>query len=145
MVRNHDIQVVNTSIGVFDKGSENCLAAFTFDSFFQANGANDACATLNDGDPVALYDQVSGRWIITDFAFAGSGNTPPYYECIAVSKSADRVSGGWWLYTIVADTQSLNDYPKLGIWNDSIYMSANMFKRGRTYSGEKVWARIAMT
>jgi len=137
---NHYIQAVNTSIGVFDKTSGTRLAAFTFNSFFQANGATDACATLNYGDPVVLYDQVSGRWIITDFAFAGSGSTPPYYECIAVSKSADPVSGGWWLYTLVADTASLNDYPKLGIWNDGIYMSANMFKRGRTYSGAKVWA-----
>jgi hypothetical protein len=136
----HYIQVVNTSIGVFDKASGSRLAAFTFDAFFQANGSTDACATLNYGDPVALYDQVSGRWIITDFAFAGSGSTPPYYECIAVSKSADPVSGGWWLYTVVADTQSLNDYPKLGIWNDGIYMSANMFKRGRSYAGAKVWA-----
>jgi len=137
---NHYIQAVNTSIGVFDKASGARLAAFTFDAFFQANGASDACATLNYGDPVVLYDQVSGRWIITDFAFAGSGSTPPYYECIAVSKTADPVSGGWWLYTVVADSQSLNDYPKLGIWNDGIYMSANMFKRGRSYAGAKVWA-----
>lgn len=137
---NHYIQAVNTSIGVFDKSSGARLAAFTFDAFFQANGATDACATLNYGDPIVLYDQVSGRWIITDFAFAGNGTTPPYYECIAVSKTADPVSGGWWLYTVVADTQSLNDYPKLGIWNDGIYMSANMFRRGQTYSGTKVWA-----
>ena len=137
---NHYIQAVNTSIGVFDKASGARLAAFTFNNFFVAEGATDACATLNYGDPVVLYDQVSGRWIITDFAFAGSGSTPPYYECIAVSKSGDPVSGGWWLYTVVADTQSLNDYPKLGIWNDGIYMSANMFKRGRSYAGTKVWA-----
>lgn len=137
---NHYIQAVNTSIGVFDKATGTRLAAFTFNAFFQANGATDACATLNYGDPVVIYDQVSGRWIITDFAFAGSGGTPPYYECIAVSKTADPVSGGWWLYTVVADAQSLNDYPKLGVWGDGIYMSANMFRRGRNYSGVKVWA-----
>ena len=136
------IQAVNTSVGVFEKSTGNQKAAFTFNDFFKANGEdpNGACATLNYGDPVVLYDQVSGRWIITDFAFAGSGNTPPYYECIAVSKSGNPLSGGWWLYTVVADTQSLNDYPKLGIWNDGIYMSANMFKRGRSYAGAKVWA-----
>ena len=137
---NYYIQSVNTSIGVFDKSSGSRQAAFTFNAFFQANGGSDACATLNYGDPLVLYDQVSGRWIITDFAFAGSGNTPPYYECIAVSKTVNPMSGGWWLYTIVADTQSLNDYPKLGIWNDGIYMSANMFKRGRSYAGAKLWA-----
>jgi hypothetical protein len=132
---------VNTSIGVFDKASGTRLAAFTFNNFFKAQGltATDPCALYNYGDPVVLYDQISGRWIITDFAFKAA-NTAPYYECIAVSKTADPVSGGWWLYTFVADTASLNDYPKLGIWNDGIYMSANMFKRGRTYSGTKLWA-----
>jgi hypothetical protein len=135
----HFIQAVNTSIGVFDKASGTRLAAFTFDNFFVANGGSDACATYNYGDPFVLYDQISGRWIITDFAFA-SQNRPPYYECIAVSKTNDPVSGGWWLYTLVADTASLNDYPKLGIWGDGIYMSANMFKRGRTYAGVKLWS-----
>ena len=135
----HYIQAVNTSIGIFDKATGNRLAAFTFNNFFIAAGGSGVCATYNYGDPVVLYDQVSGRWIITDFAFS-SPSAPPYYECVAVSKTSNPVSGGWWLYTITADTASLNDYPKLGIWNDGIYMSANMFKRGRTYSGAKVWA-----
>ncbi|RJP51798.1 MAG: hypothetical protein C4583_08005 [Anaerolineaceae bacterium] len=136
---NHYIQAVNTSIGIFDKATGTRLAAFTFDNFFIAAGGSGVCATYNQGDPIVVYDQISGRWIITDFAFT-SVNKPPYYECIAVSKTADPVSGGWWLYTLTADTLSLNDYPKLGIWNDGIYMSANMFKRGRSYAGAKVWA-----
>ncbi len=136
---NHYVQAVNTSIGIFDKATGNRLAAFTFNNFFVAAGGSGVCATYNQGDPIVLYDQISGRWIITDFAFS-SVSKPPYYECIAVSKTADPVSGGWWLYTLTADTLSLNDYPKLGIWNDGIYMSANLFKRGRTYAGVKVWA-----
>src|SRR5258708_16202604 len=54
----------------------------------------------------------------------------PYYECIAVSKTSDPVSGGWWLYGIRADDAAhpwLPDYPKMGIWPDGLYMSANMF------------------
>ena len=137
---NHYIQAVNTSIGIFSKATGARLAAFTFDNFFAANGGSGACATLNYGDPIVVYDQISGRWIITDFAFAGSGTTPPYYECIAVSKTADPVSGGWWLYTVTASTTALNDYPKFGIWNDGIYMSANMFTGGASYGGVKVWA-----
>ncbi len=136
---NHYIQAVNTSIGIFDKTTGTRLAAFTFNNFFVAAGGSGVCATYNQGDPIVIYDQISGRWIITDFAFS-SVSKPPYYECIAVSKTADPVSGGWWLYTLTADTLSLNDYPKLGIWNDGIYMSANLFKRGRTYYGAKVWA-----
>ena len=137
---NHYIQAVNTSIGIFNKSTGARLAAFTFDSFFAANGGSGICTTDNYGDPIVLYDQISGRWIITDFAFTGNGTTPPYYECIAVSKSADPVSGGWWLYTVTASTTALNDYPKFGIWSDGIYMSANMFTGGASYGGVKVWA-----
>jgi hypothetical protein len=80
-------------------------------------------------DPVVVYDVQRGRWIISDFAWSNfvSG---PYYQCIAVSKTADPLSGGWWLYAFRADDSShpwLNDYPKLGVWSDGIYMSANMF------------------
>ena len=137
---NHFIQAVNTSVGIFDKATGTRLAAFTINNFFVAAGGSGACATLNYGDPIVIYDQVSGRWIVTDFAFAGSGTTPPYYECIAVSKTADPVSGGWWIYTVTASTTALNDYPKFGIWNDGIYMSANMFTGGSSYGGVKVWA-----
>jgi hypothetical protein len=136
----HYIQAVNTSIGIFNKSTGARLAAFTFNNFFIAAGGSGVCTTLNYGDPIVMYDQVSGRWIITDFAFSGSGTTPPYYECIAVSKTADPVSGGWWLYTVTASTTALNDYPKFGIWSDGIYMSANMFTGGASYGGVKVWA-----
>ena len=54
----------------------------------------------------------------------------PYYECIAVSKTSNPVTGGWWLYGFRADDAAhpwLPDYPKMGIWPDGLYMSANMF------------------
>ena len=136
----HYIQAVNTSLGVFSKATGARLAAFTFDSFFAANGGTGTiCDTANYGDPFVLYDRVSGRWIISDFAFSNPSRGP-YYECIAVSKTGDPVSGGWWLYALVADSNNLNDYPKLGVWSDGIYMTANMFRRGSSYSGVKVWA-----
>ena len=141
---NHYIQTVNTSIGMYSKTGAQ-LAAFTFDTFFDGTGT--PCDASNQGDPVVLYDNPSGRWIITDFAWSNfvSG---PYYECIAVSKTGDPVAGGWWLYGFRADDAThpwLNDYPKLGVWADGIYMSANMFdiltsSGSATYKGVRVWA-----
>jgi hypothetical protein len=133
---NHYIQVVNTSIGIFDKATGTPQAAFTFNNFFVY--ANTPCDASNDGDPIALYDYISGRWILTDFAW--SSTSGPFYECIAVSKTADPVNGGWWFYALQAAASDLHDYPKLGVWSDGIYMSANMFRRARTFSGVKVWA-----
>ena len=131
----HYIQAVNTSIGIFNKTGTR-LAAFTFNTFFDGTGT--PCDASNQGDPVVLYDWVSGRWIITDFAW--SSTRGPFYECIAVSKTTDPVSGGWWFYALQASSNALQDYPKLGVWSDGIYMTANMFTRARTYSGVKVWA-----
>jgi hypothetical protein len=140
----HYIQAVNTSVGIFDKATGTRLAAFTIDDFFTAAGASSVCATGNYGDPIVLYDQISGRWIMTDFAWLDMANGP-YYECIAVSKGADPVSGGWWVYNFAADATALNDYPKLGVWNDGIYMSSNLFDclnsncSSANYDGVKVW------
>jgi hypothetical protein len=131
----HYIQAVNTSIGIFNKTGTQ-LAAFTFNTFFDGTGT--PCDANNQGDPVVVYDWVSGRWIITDFAW--SSTRGPFYECIAVSKTTDPVSGGWWFYALQASSNALQDYPKLGVWSDGIYMTANMFTRARTYSGAKVWA-----
>lgn len=139
---NHYIQTVNTSIGIFDK-SGNRLAAIRFNDFF--TGTATLCDTNNYGDPIAVYDALSGRWILSDFAFAldGSG-TPvgPFYECLAVSMTGDPVSGGWWFYPLLADNSLLNDYPKLGVWSDGIYMSANMlaFSPFEYQATTRVWA-----
>jgi len=138
---NHYIQTVNTSIGIYSRTGTQ-LAAFTFDSFFSGTGT--PCDNDNTGDPIVLYDDVSGRWIITDFAWSNLDNGP-YYECIAVSKTADPVSGGWWLYGLLAHTSFLNDYPKLGVWHDGIYMTANLFDcffncGFASYEGVRIWA-----
>ena len=131
----HYIQTVNTSIGIYNKSGTR-LAAFTFNTLFGGTGT--PCDDLNKGDPVVLYDKYSGRWIITDFAW--NSTKGPFYECIAVSKGTDPVNSGWWFYALQAGTDQLNDYPKLGVWPDGIYMSANMFRRATRFSGAKVWA-----
>ncbi|MBK6407393.1 MAG: hypothetical protein IPF66_21660 [Holophagales bacterium] len=106
------------------------MAAFTFDTFMSQGSFGNLCDTDNFGDPVVLYDSFEDRWVISDFAFqldgAGAVNPPVAYECIAVSKTGDPVTGGWNFYSLQM-TDGLHDYPKMGIWPDGIYMSANMF------------------
>jgi len=138
---NHYIQAVNTSIGIFSK-SGTFQAAFTFDYFFEGTGT--ACDNSNQGDPIVLYDSLANRWLISDFAWANVDNGP-YYACIAVSKTADPVSGGWWQYALQAHPSYLHDYPKLAVWPDAYYMSANLFDlfnggTAYTWQGVRVWA-----
>jgi uncharacterized repeat protein (TIGR01451 family) len=125
------IQVINTSIGIFNKSTGVRVAAFTFNTFMSQGTFGNLCDTDNFGDPVVLYDTFEDRWIITDFAFQldGSGNVinpPGSFQCFAASKTGDPVSGGWNFYSINT-TGGLGDYPKFGIWPDGLYMATNMF------------------
>jgi hypothetical protein len=144
---NHYVQAVNTSIGIFSKTGTQ-LAAFTFDTLW--GGTATPCDDDNQGDPTVIYDRLANRFIVADFAWGPTGlQNGPYYECIAVSQTADPVSGGWFLYAIRADDTThpwLPDYPKMGHWPDGLYMTANMFDcltpncSSATYRGVRVWA-----
>ncbi|HEY3365528.1 MAG TPA: hypothetical protein VGK74_10785 [Symbiobacteriaceae bacterium] len=123
------IQTVNTSIGIFDKSTGTRVAAFTFNTLFAQAGTGTPCDNANQGDPVVLYDPQTDRWVISDFAWAGANfATGPFYQCMAVSRSGDPVSGGWYFYAFKTNAGAfLPDYPKLGVWPDGIYMTANVF------------------
>ncbi len=141
---NHYIEAVNDAYAIYSK-TGTLLASFTENSLWSGAGAT-PCNGNSSGDTVVLYDTLADRWILTHFAFATSGNTPvaPFYECIAVSKTGDPVTGGWWLYAIRTDTgasgepplSTLNDYPKFGLWTDCLYYAANGFAEpGGTFEG----------
>ena len=64
-------------------------------------------------------------------------------------KPGDPIMGGWYFYPWqTAAGGKIPDYPKLGIWPDGIYMSANIFNTTGlgTFQNVQVWAfdRIAM-
>ena len=140
------IETINTAIGIFDKATGTRVVGVTFNSFMSQGAFGNLCDTDNFGDPVVLYDTFRDRWVISDFAFQldGSGNVvspPGSYQCIAVSQSGDPVTGGWNFYSLHL-TDGLQDYPKLGIWPNGLYMSANMFAFASTgsFQNVRVWA-----
>ena len=141
----HYIQAVNSSVGIYDKTDGSEIAAFTFDTLMAQGNFGNQCDTENFGDPIVLYDTFEDRWVLTDFAFTldGGGNVNPAeaFQCFAVSQNADPVSGGWYFYS-VRMPDFLNDYPKLGVWTDGIYMSANMFgfPAAGAFQTTRVWA-----
>ena len=136
---NHYVNVVNTSIKIFDKSGNplNGANGTTFNSFFAPLGSSTPCGNnqnggnLNHGDPFVFYDQIANRWVVADFAFPSFPGTGPFYECIGVSKTGDPVSGGWWLYALQVDPaipNRMGDYPKFALWrNDAYYLTMNEF------------------
>ena len=141
---NHYIQGINTALAIYDKSGNVLAGPMSFNTFMSQGQFGNLCDTANFGDPIILYDTFEDRWIVTDFAFqldAQNNVKSPSMQCFAVSKTGDPVAGGWNYYSITR-TDGMNDYPKLGVWTDGIYMSANMFGfgSGGSYQGTIVWA-----
>ncbi len=88
------------------------------------SGFGGVCESHNDGDPVVLFDHLANRWLFSQFALDFDNNK--FYECIAVSASADP-TGSWNRYSYEVPSDLMNDYPKFGVWRDAYYMTANQF------------------
>ena len=131
------IQTVDASIVIYNKATGGVVSTATFNSFFPASvGA--PCDYSNNGDPLVLYDCNNDRWFILGFSSSASC-TAPFYFSIAASKTNDP-TGAWWTYCMLADKVNVNDYPKCGIWNNAVWITANMWANCDTFQHAKIWA-----
>ncbi len=138
----HYVQAGNVSMGIFTK-TGTLLAATTLNTLWSGAGTGTPCDNSHHGDPTVVYDSLADRWIVADLAFTGNGTSPPYYLCLSVSRTGDPVGGGWWFHAVRADDAAhpwFPDYPKMALWPDGIYMTANMFAAAATYQEVRVWA-----
>ncbi|MBA2434245.1 MAG: hypothetical protein M3480_03630 [Verrucomicrobiota bacterium] len=128
------VQMVNEGYQVFDKATgSSILGPKSISSIWTGFGG--VCETGGAGDPVVLYDQLAGRWVITQFA-GGSTITD---ECIAVSTTSDA-TGSYYRYGFHLGSNFF-DYPHLGVWPDAYYMSMNVFNSaGTAYLGPQAFA-----
>ncbi|HEX8491316.1 MAG TPA: hypothetical protein VF658_00600 [Pyrinomonadaceae bacterium] len=129
------VQWVNLSFAVFDKTSGAIVYGPAAGNTLWA-GFGGPCETRNDGDPIVQYDQLAGRWIMTQFALPSGG---PYTQCVAVSQTSDA-TGAYNRYSFSYGT-AVNDYPHMGVWPDGYYITYNMFgNNGSAFSGSRVCA-----
>lgn len=114
--KNYYIQAVNapqgTAYTIYNKTDGSVVAG----PFTLGNLGAGVCAS-GQGDPIVLYDNLAGRWLLTEFA--GGIST----ACVYVSQTDDPVSGGWFAYTF--SFGGFIDYPKYGIWPDGYYLASN--------------------
>jgi uncharacterized repeat protein (TIGR01451 family) len=118
---NHYIQAVNAQFQVFDKQGTSLAGPANINTLWSSL-PNDPCFQNNNGDPYVLYDHLADRWVISQFAVPNGFNNPPTWQCIAVSRTGNPVTGGWYLYTFQFNFG--HDYPKMGVWPDGYYMSS---------------------
>ena len=125
------VQWVNESFAVFDKAT----GALQFgpaagNTLWQGFGG--PCETNNDGDPIAQYDRIANRWVLSQFSVSGTGG---FFQCIAVSTTSDA-TGSYFRYAF--QQPNFNDYPKIGMWPDAYYVTFNIFTS--TFQGARVCA-----
>jgi hypothetical protein len=130
------VQWVNGALVVLDKETGAALLGPVPGNTLWA-GFGGACETNDAGDPMVSYDRFAQRWVLQQLA----GGSAPYGQCVAVSATSDA-TGTWHRYAYGYDT--LDDYPKVGVWSHSYVTTYVMFGAGDI--GPKVCAmdRAAM-
>lgn len=116
---NHIVQMVNLHLQVFNKSGVSLYGPVTANTIWSGFGGS--CQTRNDGDPIVLYDPIADRWLVSQFTASN-----PYGECVAISTTSDP-TGSYYRYFFQFSTSVFYDYPKLGVWPDAYYLSANRF------------------
>jgi hypothetical protein len=129
------VQWVNSGYEVFDKKGNKVLGPLAGNSFWTGFGGE--CSTENNGDPIVRFDAAAQRWIVAQFAL-GPGFGGPFFECVAVSQTADA-TGSFNRYAF--QFSDFPDYPKVSVWPDAYYMTFNNFNAsGTAFVGANVCA-----
>ncbi len=128
---NHIIQMINGSSGalfkVYNKTGGQVVAQTYLDAITGKGGL---------GDPIALYDQLADRFMLTEFNNKPETGTEGL--TIAISQTNDP-AGAWFVY-FFSTGNTFPDYPKFSVWPDAYYATTNDFAFAVSYSGSSVLA-----
>lgn len=127
---NHYVQYVNNGFKIFNKQGALLYGPAKGSTLW---AGMPVCGTQDHGDPITLYDQLAGRWLMSQFGFIDS-HAGPYYECIAISATDDPL-GTWHRYEFELHLTNFEDYPHFGVWPDGYYMTTNEFAGGTLFVG----------
>jgi hypothetical protein len=132
----HVLASVNATVSIYNKTGGAPVKTVTLSNWF-ANVISGAKVF----DPKALYDQHAGRWVLLAVAL-GPGATDSFF-LLSISQSANPL-GGWFNYKLNAKlngsgaTNNWADYPSLGVDNQAVYITANMFAFGGGFQYSKL-------
>lgn len=130
------VQWVNNDFVVIDKKSGQVLPGYPMPGNVLWKGFGGLCESENDGNPIVKYDQLANRWIFTQVAHPSSGYLHYNFQCVAVSTTSDA-TGSYYRYAFQFD--AFNDSPKLGLWPNAYYLTADMVN-SQNYLGPRVCA-----
>ncbi|MEM1041269.1 MAG: T9SS type A sorting domain-containing protein [Bacteroidota bacterium] len=136
---NHYVQWINGTAQFYDKQGTTLLGPVAGNFFWQGLGG--PCDFRNDGDPIILYDEMADRWVAMQFMIEGLFGFGDFALCFAVSTTPDP-TGSYHQYEFTLDY--FPDYPKIGVWSDAYYATANIFFDGPFRQEAMAFERDAM-
>jgi len=113
----HYLQVTNGFFVVFAKSGVVLFGPSGNSTVW--NGFNGTCGSIDSGDPIAAYDGLADRWLMSYQA----RNATEGHQCIAVSQTADPL-GAWYRYEFAFPHP--NDYSKLAIWPSAYVLTTGI-------------------
>ncbi len=119
------VQWVNVEYNVYNKSTGAKILGPVQGNAIWSGFASEGCSSVNNGDPIVLYDKIAQRWFFSQPNFNG-----PFAVCIAVSTSSDA-TGTYNRYAFAINpSNQFPDYPKWGVWPDAYYLAFHMFLNG---------------
>jgi hypothetical protein len=119
------VQMINLVFAVYDKAGNKIYGPEPNNILWSGMGG--PCETHNDGDPIVLFDHLANRWLFSQIAIDSDPASPDVggHQCFAISTTSDP-RGPYYRYDFIL-APGINDYPKLGVWPDGYYLTANEF------------------
>jgi hypothetical protein len=103
---------LGTRVTIYDKTTG---AVVTGPFLLETLGSGGACAQ-GHGDPIALFDRLANRWLLSEFAETGN------HLCVYISQTVDP-TGAYFRYDM--PTAEFPDYPKYSVWPNAYYVTTN--------------------
>jgi hypothetical protein len=113
----HYVQTAGGRFAVFSKTGTLLVGATPVNSLWAVQPAG-PCRDNNDGSASVLYDPLADRFVLSHLPVPASNPR----LCVAVSKTSDPITGGFWLYDFALP--AFVSYPRLAVWPDAYYLGA---------------------
>lgn len=130
----HLLLWVNTAFAIHDRQTGQRLAGPVAGNAIWA-GFGGPCETMNEGDPLVVYDDFAQRWVLSQMAIGAQR------QCVAVSTGSDPF-GGYARYEFAFPLR--NDFAKLAVWTDGGAKSAYLLTvhefSGSSFAGSSLVA-----
>ena len=130
----HFVAMTNLTFAVYSKTGRVLLDPIDTGTLWQDFPIDDC--TEPSGDPIVLYDEISDRWILTQFTTSGLDiRNLPFYNCIAVSQTPDP-TGPYYRYAFKTAGKNFPDYPKYGLMPNGLFVTTREFEHSTAGGNE---------